>query len=116
MNRKTICLIAFLLSFTACSSIQQTNDLPTETLEKVVVYNGNKAKYYYLNLDKKKEFEKFVIEKFDTFEELDNEYDVVCLNSACSERKVSKPSTEYLESRYLDKLWVVGYEYDKKKY
>ncbi|ULO04500.1 hypothetical protein [Campylobacter sp. RM12651] len=109
-------LVLTPLVITACSSIQQTNDLPTETLEKVVVHNGNKTKYYYLNLDKKKEFEKFVIKEFETFEELDNDYDTVCLDSTCLNRKIVKPSTEYLESRYLDKLWAVGYEYDKKKY
>lgn len=101
----------------ACSSVQQTNALPTETLEKVVVHTGSKTKYYYLNLDKKKEFEKFIIKEFETFEELDNdEYDTICLDSACSNRQVVKPSKEYLESRYLDKLWAVGYEHDKKKY
>lgn len=115
MDIKNIFLI-FTFFLTACSSIQQTNDLPAESLEQITIYNGNKAKYYYLNLDKKKEFEKFIVKEFETFEELDNDYDVICLDSTCSNRKVSKPSTEYLESRYLDKLWMVGYEYDKKKY
>jgi len=97
-NKKIInlAILCLVFIFTGCTSKYQTNKLPSE--EKMVVPKNIKEKKYYLNLDMKEDFRKYVINEFNNGIEKNED------KSSLQKSKIPK------------NLWNQGYELDKKRY